>query len=80
MTSGTSLVGIATFEQTTHAACVAKLLGRSPETATPEDLCRIKVHPRDSVIVVSTYGRGMWAMDALKVRADSVKSDVRSLK
>ena len=48
MTSGTSLVGIATFEQTTHAACVAKLLGRSPETATPEDLCRIKVHPRDS--------------------------------
>jgi hypothetical protein len=24
--------------------------------------------PRDRVIVISTYGRGMWAMDATKVR------------
>jgi len=38
MISGTSLIGIATFEQTTHAACVAKLLGRSPETVTPEEI------------------------------------------
>jgi photosystem II stability/assembly factor-like uncharacterized protein len=29
----------------------------------------LQVHPRDNVVVVSTYGRGMWAMDALKVRA-----------
>jgi photosystem II stability/assembly factor-like uncharacterized protein len=29
----------------------------------------IQVHPRDHVIVISTYGRGMWAMDALRVRA-----------
>jgi len=37
MTSGTSLVGIATFEQTTHAECVAKLLGLSVKTVTTED-------------------------------------------
>ena len=37
MTSGTSLVGIATFEQTTHAACDAKLLGSSAKTVTTED-------------------------------------------
>jgi photosystem II stability/assembly factor-like uncharacterized protein len=29
----------------------------------------LQVHPRDHVIVIATYGRGMWAMDALKVRA-----------
>ena len=37
MTSGTSLVGIATFEQATHAACASKLLGRSAKTVTTED-------------------------------------------
>ncbi len=50
--------------------------GNLPSTQVSD----LQVHPRDSVIVVSTYGRGMWAMDALKVRAESVKSDVRSLK
>jgi photosystem II stability/assembly factor-like uncharacterized protein len=28
----------------------------------------LQYHPRDHVIVISTYGRGMWAMDAVKVR------------
>ena len=50
--------------------------GNLPSTQVSD----LQVHPRDNVIVVSTYGRGMWAMDALRVRAESVKSDVRSLK
>lgn len=29
----------------------------------------LQIHPRDHVIVISTYGRGMWAMDARPVRA-----------
>jgi photosystem II stability/assembly factor-like uncharacterized protein len=29
----------------------------------------LQIHPRDSMIVVATYGRGLWAMDARKVRA-----------
>jgi photosystem II stability/assembly factor-like uncharacterized protein len=29
----------------------------------------LQVHPRDHLIVVATYGRGMWAMDALEARA-----------
>jgi photosystem II stability/assembly factor-like uncharacterized protein len=29
----------------------------------------LQIHPRDHVIVISTYGRGMWVMDAVKVRA-----------
>ena len=28
----------------------------------------LQIHPRDHVIVISTYGRGMWVMDAVKVR------------
>lgn len=28
----------------------------------------LQIHPRDQVIVVSTFGRGMWVLDALKVR------------
>ena len=28
----------------------------------------LQIHPRDQIIVISTYGRGMWAMDALDVR------------
>jgi photosystem II stability/assembly factor-like uncharacterized protein len=39
--------------------------GNLPSTQVSD----LQVHPRDHVIVVSTYGRGMWAMDALKVRA-----------
>ena len=50
--------------------------GNLPSTQVSD----LQVHPRDNVIVVATYGRGMWAMDALKVRAESVKPDVRSLK
>jgi photosystem II stability/assembly factor-like uncharacterized protein len=29
----------------------------------------LQIHPRDRMIVISTYGRGMWVMDAVKVRA-----------
>jgi photosystem II stability/assembly factor-like uncharacterized protein len=29
----------------------------------------LQIHPRDHVIVISTYGRGMYAMDATKPRA-----------
>jgi photosystem II stability/assembly factor-like uncharacterized protein len=29
----------------------------------------LQIQPRDSIIVISTYGRGMYALDALKVRA-----------
>jgi photosystem II stability/assembly factor-like uncharacterized protein len=39
--------------------------GNLPSTQVSD----LQVHPRDNVIVISTYGRGMWAMDALKVRA-----------
>jgi len=39
--------------------------GNLPSTQVSD----LQVHPRDHVIVISTYGRGMWAMDALRVRA-----------
>lgn len=29
----------------------------------------LQIHPRDHMIVISTYGRGMWVMDARRVRA-----------
>ncbi len=29
----------------------------------------IQIQPRDHLIVIATYGRGMWVMDAVKVRA-----------
>ncbi len=29
----------------------------------------LQIHPRDHLILISTYGRGMWVMDAVKVRA-----------
>jgi photosystem II stability/assembly factor-like uncharacterized protein len=38
--------------------------GNLPSTQVSD----LAVHPRDDVIVISTYGRGMWAMDALRVR------------
>ena len=34
--------------------------GNLPSTQVSD----LQVHPRDHVIVISTYGRGMWAMDA----------------
>ena len=43
-----------------------QVLGANLPSTQVSDL---QVHPRDHVIVISTYGRGMWAMDALKVRA-----------
>jgi photosystem II stability/assembly factor-like uncharacterized protein len=39
--------------------------GNLPSTQVSD----LQLHPRDNVIVISTYGRGMWAMDALRVRA-----------
>jgi photosystem II stability/assembly factor-like uncharacterized protein len=50
--------------------------GNLPSTQVSD----LQVHPRDNVIVISTYGRGMWAVDALRARTEGVKSDVRSLK
>jgi hypothetical protein len=29
----------------------------------------LAIQPRDNLIVISTYGRGMYVMDALRVRA-----------
>ena len=42
-----------------------QVLGSNLPSTQVSDL---QVHPRDHVIVISTYGYGMWAMDALKVR------------
>jgi photosystem II stability/assembly factor-like uncharacterized protein len=39
--------------------------GNLPSTQVSD----LQVHPRDHLIVIATYGRGMWAMDALSVRA-----------
>jgi hypothetical protein len=43
-----------------------QVLGRGLPSVQVSDL---QVHPRDHVIVISTYGRGMYVMDATKVRA-----------
>jgi photosystem II stability/assembly factor-like uncharacterized protein len=42
-----------------------RVLGSNLPSTQVSDL---QIHPRDHVIVISTYGRGMWAMDAVKVR------------
>jgi photosystem II stability/assembly factor-like uncharacterized protein len=47
--------------------------GNLPSTQVSD----LQVHPRDQLIVIATYGRGMWAMDALRARAENAKSDVR---
>jgi photosystem II stability/assembly factor-like uncharacterized protein len=41
------------------------VLGRNLPSVQVSDL---QFHKRDNVIVISTYGRGMWAMDAAKIR------------
>jgi photosystem II stability/assembly factor-like uncharacterized protein len=33
------------------------------------EVADLQIQPRDNIIVISTYGLGMWVMDALKVRA-----------
>jgi photosystem II stability/assembly factor-like uncharacterized protein len=38
--------------------------GNLPSTQVSD----LVVHPRDNLLVISTYGRGVWAMDALRVR------------
>jgi photosystem II stability/assembly factor-like uncharacterized protein len=40
------------------------VLGRNLPSVQVSDL---RYHPRDHVIVISTYGRGMWALDATKL-------------
>jgi hypothetical protein len=42
------------------------VLGTGLPTQQVSDL---QVQAKDSMIVISTYGRGMWVMDALKVRS-----------
>jgi photosystem II stability/assembly factor-like uncharacterized protein len=43
-----------------------QVLGRNLPSTQVSDL---QVHPRDNVIVISSYGRGMWALNAAKSRA-----------
>ena len=62
---------------TTNGGRQWQVLGGNLPSTQVSDL---QVHPRDHVIVISTYGRGMWAMDARGAREESLKSDVRSLK
>jgi photosystem II stability/assembly factor-like uncharacterized protein len=50
---------------TTDAGKVWQVLGGNLPSTQVSDLV---LHPRDNIIVISTYGRGVWAMDALKVR------------
>jgi photosystem II stability/assembly factor-like uncharacterized protein len=38
--------------------------GHLPSTQVSD----LQVHQRDNLIVISTYGRGMWAMDATRIR------------
>jgi photosystem II stability/assembly factor-like uncharacterized protein len=38
--------------------------GQLPSTQVSD----LQVHQRDNLIVISTYGRGMWAMDATRIR------------
>lgn len=45
------------------------VLGGNLPTNEVSDL---QIQPRDNVIVVATYGRGIWVMDATKVRAVGV--------
>lgn len=42
------------------------VLGTSLPSVEVSDL---QIHARDHLIVAATYGRGMWVLDALKVRA-----------
>jgi photosystem II stability/assembly factor-like uncharacterized protein len=39
--------------------------GNLPSTQVSD----LQVHPRDNVVVISTYGRGMWAMDGAALQA-----------
>jgi photosystem II stability/assembly factor-like uncharacterized protein len=39
--------------------------GNLPSTQVSD----LQIHPREHLIVISTYGRGMWAMDARRVRS-----------
>ena len=48
------------------AAYQLGVLGANLPSVQVSDL---QIHPRDHLIVISTYGRGMWVMDARKVRA-----------
>jgi len=34
-----------------------------------QEVSDLQIQPRDNLIVISTYGRGMFVMDATKVRA-----------
>ena len=42
------------------------VLGGNLPSAEVSDL---QIQPRDNLIIISTYGRGMYVMDAIKVRA-----------
>lgn len=50
--------------------------GNLPSTQVSD----LQVHARDNVIVISTYGRGMWAMDALAVRASTKQPQAKPVR
>jgi photosystem II stability/assembly factor-like uncharacterized protein len=52
---------------TTDGGKTWQVLGGNLPSTQVSDL---QYHPRDNVIVISTYGRGMFAMDALVLKAD----------
>jgi hypothetical protein len=65
---------------TTNGGRQWQVLGGNLPSTQVSDL---QVHARDNVIVISTYGRGMWAMDRAAMERpveESLKSEVRSLK
>ena len=49
----------------TNGGASWQVLGRNLPSVQVSDL---QFHKRDNVIVISTYGRGMWALDALAIR------------
>jgi photosystem II stability/assembly factor-like uncharacterized protein len=51
-----------------------EVLGGNLPTVAVSD---IRIQPRDHVIVIATFGRGLWAMDALRVRAIARTADAR---
>ena len=51
---------------TTDGAKSWHVLGGNLPSTQVSDL---QYHPRDNIIVISTYGRGMYAMDALRLKA-----------
>jgi photosystem II stability/assembly factor-like uncharacterized protein len=50
---------------TTNGGLIWNVLGSNLPTVYANDLI---VHPRDNILVIATYGRGMWAMDITPIQ------------